>query len=112
MADASQSLDSRSQHAANPYTTQIVQGVTDHADRIDETVSTYSRGWTMDRMPAVDRAILRVATWELLWSDTPDAVVISEAVGLADDLSTDESGKFINGVLSRIGEIKDRLALE
>jgi len=70
-------------------------------------------GWTLDRMPAVDRAILRLGAYELLWrDDVPDAVAISEAVLLAQELSTEESGSFVNGLLGRLLELKPRLALE
>ena len=80
-------------------------------EQIDETVSTYAQGWTLDRMPAVDRAILRVGTWEILWGDVPDAVALAEAVQLANDLSTDESGRYINGVLARVQSVTPRITL-
>ncbi len=95
----------------NPYVRVIVEGVDTHAARIDELLATYAQGWSIERMPPVDRNILRIAVWEVLWGETPDAVAISEAVGLAGELSTDESGTFINGLLSRIVEIKPRLVL-
>ena len=98
---------------SNPYTTEIVWGVIEHADRIDDLLSTYAQGWTLDRMPAIDRNLLRIGTFELLWAeDVPDAVVISEAVTLAKSLSTDDSPTFINGLLGRILEIKPKLALD
>ncbi len=103
-----ESLSSRLQ-AVNPYTEVLVRGVQAHADQIDETLSTYAQGWTLDRMPAVDRAILRVGAWELLWGDVPEAVALSEAVVLANELSTDDSGKYINGVLARV---RDTVAME
>lgn len=82
---------------------QIVEGVVANAERIDEALGTFSHGWTLDRMPAVDRAILRLATWEILYNDAvPDAVAIDEAVNLATSLSTDESPSFVNGLLGRI----------
>lgn len=109
--EALESLAARMQTPVNPYTESIVRGVSEHRDQIDETISTYAQGWTLDRMPAVDRAILRVGTWEVLWGDVPDGVALAEAVGLANDLSTDESGKYINGVLARIKDIKPRLSL-
>ena len=96
----------------NPYTEEIVLGVQEHAEQIHETLSTYAQGWALDRMPAVDRAILRVGTWELLWADVPEAVALAEAVGLANELSTDDSGKYINGVLARVREVKPRMVLE
>ncbi|MCB9428486.1 MAG: transcription antitermination factor NusB [Actinobacteria bacterium] len=109
--DAMESLSSRLQ-AVNPYTEVLVRGVQAHADQIDETLSTYAQGWTLDRMPAVDRAILRVGAWELLWGDVPEAVALSEAVVLANELSTDDSGKYINGVLARVRDVKPRMVLE
>lgn len=94
----------------NAYTATIVRGVVANWARINEALSTYSQGWPLDRMPAVDRALLRVATYELLYEDdVPDGVVISEAVSLATDLSTDESPSFINGLLSRLSEVKPTL---
>jgi transcription antitermination protein NusB len=97
----------------NPYTAELVWGVVEHADRIDDLLSTYSLGWTLDRMPAVDRNVLRIGTYELLWADDiPDAVAISEAVVLVKALSTDESPSFVNGLLSRILEVKPTLALD
>jgi N utilization substance protein B len=111
VTEAMASLSTRLE-TPNPYTEQIVRGVSDHAEQIDETLSTYAQGWTLDRMPAVDRAILRVGSWELLWGDVPEAVALSEAVALANELSTDESGKYINGVLARVREVKARMVLE
>jgi transcription antitermination protein NusB len=108
---ALESLASRMQAEVNEYTEQIVRGTAAHAEQIDETVSTYAQGWTLDRMPAVDRAILRVGTWEILWGDVPDAVALAEAVQLANDLSTDESGRYINGVLARVQSVKPRITL-
>jgi N utilization substance protein B len=97
----------------NPYTAELVWGVVEHADRIDDLLSTYSLGWTLDRMPAVDRNVLRIGTYEILWADDiPDAVAISEAVVLVKSLSTDESPSFVNGLLSRILEVKPTLALD
>jgi transcription antitermination protein NusB len=92
------------------YTVEIVEGVVAHQERIDELLSTYAQGWTLDRMPGVDRSLLRLAAWELLYNDdVPDAVAIDEAVELAKTLSTDESPRFVNGVLGRV--LKDRAAL-
>ena len=105
------SLASRLQ-AINPYTEQIVRGVVEHQERIDETLATYAQGWTLDRMPPVDRAILRVGTWELLYGQVPEAVALDEAVALANELSTDDSGKYINGVLAQVNAVKDRIGLE
>ncbi len=89
------------------YSVQIVEGVAEHVGRIDELLSTYAHGWTLDRMPAVDRALLRMAAWELLYNDeVPDAVAIDEAVLLARTLSTDDSPGFVNGLLARLLEVK------
>jgi len=96
----------------NPYVTTLVEGVVAHQSRIDELLSTYSSGWALDRMPAVDRNILRIGVFELLWcDDVPDAVVIDEAVNRARELSTDESPAFVNGVLARILDLRPRLAV-
>ncbi|MEP6761199.1 MAG: transcription antitermination factor NusB [Sporichthyaceae bacterium] len=92
------------------YTVSLVEGVVAQGERIDELLTTYSQGWSLDRMPAVDRAVLRLGTFELIWrDDVPDAVVISEAVGLARQLSTDESPAFVNGLLARLLELKPML---
>ena len=100
------------QAAMNAYVTEIVEGVTAHREYIDELLGSYSMGWSLERMPAVDRAILRIGTYELLWrDDVPDAVAIAEAVVLAQELSTEESSSFVNGLLGRILELKPRLAL-
>lgn len=101
-------------HAAmNPYVGVLVEGVAAHLSQIDELLSSYSMGWTVERMPAVDRSILRLGAYEVLWgSDAPEAVAIAEAVALAGDLSTDESPAFVNGLLARLLELKPRLALD
>jgi N utilization substance protein B len=89
------------------FTADLVMGVVEHWGQVDELISTYSQGWTLSRMPAVDRAILRLGAWEVLWNDEiPDGVAISEAVALATDLSTDESPAFVNGLLARLAEVK------
>ncbi len=94
------------------YAQILVQGVTEHRVRIDELLSTYSVGWTLDRMPAVDRNVLRVGVYELLFADdVPDPVAVSEAVELVRELSTDESPRFVNGLLGRILDLKPTLAL-
>ena len=94
----------------NDYTVTLVEGVTAHRSRIDDLISEHSEGWTLQRMPAVDRAVLRIGLYELLWaSDVPDAVAIDEAVELAKGLSTDDSPRFVNGVLGRIAVIADQL---
>ena len=92
------------------YAADLVRGVAAHAARIDELISRYAEGWTLDRMPAVDRNILRIGLYELLWADdVPDAVAISEAVLLAQDLSTEASPAFVNGLLARIAKLKPSL---
>ena len=97
----------------NSYVAEVVDGVTAHREYIDELLGSYSMGWSLDRMPAVDRAILRIGTYELLWrEDVPDAVAIAEAVALAQELSTDESSSFVNGLLGRLLELKPRLAID
>jgi N utilization substance protein B len=98
--------------ALNPYVAELVAGVTENGSRIDELLGTYSMGWTLERMPAVDRAILRLGCFEILWrDDIPDAVAIAEAVSLAQDLSTEESATFVNGLLARLSEVKPRLGI-
>ena len=94
----------------NPYAAELVEGVVAHWGEINELLTTYSHGWTVDRMPGVDRAILRLGTWEIVWNDAvPDPVAISEAVELATSLSTDESPSFVNGLLARVAEVKPTL---
>jgi N utilization substance protein B len=89
------------------YAVTAVEGVVAHRERIDELLSTYAQGWTLARMPAVDRAVLRLGAWELLFNDeVPDAVAIDEAVELARSLSTDESPGFVNGLLARLLAVK------
>ena len=89
------------------YAVTLVEGVAAQRERIDELLSTYAQGWTLDRMAAVDRAVLRIGAWELLWNDdVPDAVAIDEAVALARLLSTDESPGFVNGLLARLLEVR------
>lgn len=89
--------------ALNPYTVTVVRGVTDNAEHIDDLISSHLQGWTLMRLPAVDRAILRVAVWELLHAeDVPEPVAVDEAVELAKKLSTDDSPGFVNGVLGQV----------
>jgi transcription antitermination protein NusB len=95
------------------YAAELVRGVQAHRETIDGLLATHSRGWTLDRMPAVDRNILRIGAYELLWgSGVPDGVVISEAVLLARDLSTDGSPAFVNGLLARLLELKPQIEAE
>ncbi|MBT1003729.1 transcription antitermination factor NusB [Paenarthrobacter sp. DKR-5] len=92
------------------YTMDIVEGVGEKQLAIDEFLQTYSQGWPLERMPAVDRIILRIGAWELLYNDdVPDGVAVSEAVELAKMLSTDESPTFINGLLGRLQQLKPTL---
>jgi len=95
----------------NDYTTTLVRGVVEHRERIDEVLTTYSKGWTLSRMPAVDRNVLRIGVYELLWGDddVPDSVAVSEALHLVQDLSTDDSPAFVNGLLGSIQ--RDRASL-
>jgi len=89
------------------YAREIVLGIADHGDEIDELIETYAVGWTIGRMPVVDRAIIRIGIWELLFNDeVPDAVAIAEAVLMAGELSTEDSGKFVNGLLGRIAQMR------
>ena len=95
-----------------PYTTELVEGVQAHRARIDELLAAHAQGWALDRMPAVDRNILRIGAYELLWQDqVPDPVAIDEAVQLARDLSTEGSPAFVNGLLARLLELKPTLTL-
>lgn len=94
------------------YTRELVVGVCEHRARIDEIITMRAKSWDLDRMPVLDRNILRLSAYELLWrSDIPPAVAIDEGVELAKSLSTDESPAYINGVLSAIEEIKGDLLL-
>jgi N utilization substance protein B len=87
----------------NDYTIELVEGVQANRVRIDEILAEYAEGWTVARMPDVDRAVLRLGVYELLWRDeVPDAVAIDEAVELAKTLSTDESPRYVNGILARV----------
>ncbi|TFC51649.1 transcription antitermination factor NusB [Cryobacterium sp. TMT1-21] len=108
-----ESLALEAQRAANEparmaswlYAREIVDGVVDHRDEIDELIETYSQGWTLKRMPVIDRAILRIGIWEVLFNDAvPHAVAIDEAVEAAKILSTDDSAGFVNGLLGRIAQ--------
>ena len=104
---AEMTADRQNQEAIFGYAREIVQGVVDHHEEIDDLLETYSQGWALDRMPNLDRAILRVAVWEILHNpEVPDAVAVNEAVELAKELSTDDSGSFVNGLLSRISSTK------
>ena len=93
------------------YAVEILTGVKANLSRIDELIRTYIKGWDFDRIPSVDRNILRLAIWELLWSATPEAVVIDEALKLASEFSTEESANFVHGVLSKLASLKGQIAL-
>ena len=94
------------------YTREIVSGVSEHRRKIDELIATYAQGWDMDRLPAVDRSILRIGIYEIIWANQlPDAVAIDEALTLAKELSTDESAGYIHGVLGKIASIKESISL-
>lgn len=103
----------KSDIAEQEYAGEILQGVAAHKEKIDELIISYAEGWDLDRMPAVDRNILRVALYEMFWSaSVPSDVVISEALLLSDENSTSESTKYINGVLSRILALKPSLNIK
>jgi len=92
------------------YAAMLVRGVTEHRERIDQLLTEHAEDWTVDRMPAVDRTLLRIGLYELLWVDEiDDPVAITEAVELAGTLSTDDSPRFINGVLGRIADLAEHL---
>ncbi len=96
----------------NPYTEELVRGVAEHRGRIDQLITSYSENWPLNRMPAVDRTALRIGTFELLWSDeVPDVVAIDQAVTLVQQLSTDDSPAFVNGVLDAMMRTKDQIAV-
>ena len=109
-------LDERTADGNPPvasYAAELVRGVHFRRDQIDQLLAEYAQGWTLERMPAVDRNILRIGTFELLWQDEiPDGVAISEAVQLARDLSTEGSPPFVNGLLARLLSLKPALAAE
>jgi len=102
-AEAKRAASEPAREASWLYAREIVDGVIDHRDDIDEQIVTHSRDWKLERMPAVDRAVLRIGVWELLHNDEiPPAVAIDEAVELAKEYSTDDSGAFVHGILGRI----------
>lgn len=104
-AEAQRAAGEPDREASWLYAREIVDGVTDHRDEIDELIMSYAQGWTLERMPNVDRALLRLAAWEILFNDeVPTAVAIDEAVELAKDYSTEDSSRFLNGVLGRIAD--------
>jgi transcription antitermination factor NusB len=114
-ADVVATLAARLAEADPPisaYAVELVEGVTAHRKRIDELLMAYAEGWTLERMPPVDRNVLRIGIYELLWrADVPDGVVLDEAVELAKRLSTDSSPGFVNGLLARLLALKPSLAV-
>lgn len=101
-----------SELSQEPYVQVLLSGVDEHLVKIDELITTYAQDWDMDRMPAVDRNILRIAIFEILWVAEVDLkIACDEAVELAKSLSTDESSNYINGVLGRIVKLKDSIAI-
>jgi len=102
-AEAKRAASEPAREASWLYAREIVDGIIDHRDDIDESIVTHSRDWKIERMPAVDRALLRIGAWEILYNDeVPTAVAIDEAVELAKEFSTDDSGAFVHGVLARV----------
>jgi N utilization substance protein B len=102
-AEANRAANEPARQASWLYAREIVDGVIDNQDAIDEQITTFAKDWTLARMPAVDRAVLRIGAWEILYNDeVPTAVAIDEAVELVKEFSTDESGPFVHGVLARI----------
>ena len=94
------------------YTRELVNGVSNNRRKIDELITTYAQGWDMDRLPAVDRNILRLGIFEILWAaDIPTSVAIDEAIALAKELSSDDSSRYIHGILGRIASIKDTISI-
>jgi N utilization substance protein B len=107
LAEETRELADSKRASSWAYAKEIVEGVVAHGDEIDELIETYAQGWTIDRMPAVDRAIIRIGIWELLFNPgVPDSVAISEAVESATVLSTEDSAGFVNGLLGRIAQIQ------
>ena len=118
-SDAMQLLETRDNPDDGPdarpireYTRELISGVADNRRKIDELIMTYAQGWDMDRLPAVDRNILRLGIFEILWTTSvPVSVAIDEALNLAKELSSDESSKYIHGVLGRIASLKDSISI-
>jgi N utilization substance protein B len=102
-AEAKRAASEPAREASWLYAREVVDGIIDHHDEIDELITTHSRDWRLERMPAVDRALLRIGVWEILFNDdVPTAGAIDEAVELAKEFSTDDSGAFVHGVLARV----------
>ena len=110
LEDALARVTADAEAPTNPYTATLVRGVAQHLPRIDEVLEQFSTDWTLSRMPAVDRNVLRMGVWELLWAeDVPDTVAVTEAMALVRELSTDESPSFVNGILGAIQRSKPTL---
>jgi N utilization substance protein B len=117
-ADAAAILESRDVVEEGPdarpireFTRELIGGVVAHKRKIDELIATYAQGWDMDRLAAVDRNILRLGIYEIVWNDDlADGIAIDEAISLAKDLSTDDSATFIHGLLGKISSIKESIA--
>jgi N utilization substance protein B len=106
-AEAARAVSEPARAASWLYAREIVDGIVDNQADIDEMIETYAVGWTLARMPAIDRALLRIGIWEIMFNDeVPDAVAISEAIEAATVLSTDDSAGFINGLLAKISQVK------
>ena len=102
-SEAKRAASEPAREASWLYAREVVDGIIDHRDEIDEQITTHSRDWKLERMPAVDRALLRIGVWEILFnSEVPTAVAIDEAVELAKEFSTDDSGSFVHGVLAKV----------
>ena len=94
------------------YTKELIAGIGENRRKIDELISTYAQGWDMDRLPAIDRNILRLGIYEIVWTpDLAEGIAIDEALNLAKELSTEESARYIHGVLGKISQIKESIAL-
>ena len=106
-AEAERAASEPAREASWLYAREIVDGVVDNQAEIDELIETYAQGWTLKRMPAIDRALIRIGIWEIVYNDeVPDGVAISEAVEAATVLSTDDSAGFVNGLLAKISQVK------
>ena len=109
--DALDRVQAEGEGELNPYTGELVRGVADHLGAIDKVLGQYAQGWSLERMPAVDRNVLRLGVYEILFAeDVPPAVAVSEALALVRDLSTDDSPTLVNGVLGAVVRDRDQLA--
>lgn len=106
-AEAARDLAEPKRSSSWQYARQIVEGIAEHGDEIDELIETYAQGWTINRMPVIDRAIVRIGMWEILFNDeVPDGVAIAEAVEAAQTLSTADSAGFVNGLLGKVAQTR------